>query len=119
MDPDPDPGGPKTRGSGSATLVTTEDLPIRALSLGEAGASLGKSRGLSRPGDPLGDRGLKNRTFLIYFRFSFIYFRFFFIYFRSFLIYFRLISGVHAHQIHRYTYVSALNTTQTDAEAPM
>jgi hypothetical protein len=84
---------------------------MRALSLGEAGASLGKSRGLSRPGDPLGDRGLKNRTFLIYFRF-------FFIYFRLFLIYFRLISGILAYQIHRYAF-QPLNSAQTDAEAPM
>jgi hypothetical protein len=72
---------------------------MRALSLGEAGASLGKSRGLSRPGDPLGDRGLEKRTFLIYVRF-------FIIDFRSFLIYryFRLISGVHAYQIYRYAF---------------
>jgi hypothetical protein len=93
---EPDPGGPKTLGSGGsgfgsgyATLVTTEYLPMRALSLGDAGASLGKSRGLSRPGDPLGDRGLKNRTF--------------FIYFRSFLIYYRLMSGVQWSMLIKFT----------------
>jgi hypothetical protein len=38
---------------------------MRALSLGEAGASLGKSSGFSTPGEQLGDSGLNRTTTLL------------------------------------------------------
>jgi hypothetical protein len=38
---------------------------MRALSLGEAGASLGKSSGFSTPGEQLGDSGLNKTAIFI------------------------------------------------------
>jgi hypothetical protein len=80
---------------------------MRALSLGEAGASLGKSRGLSRPGDPLGDRGLKNKDLPVL------------LYLLPALPYLLLVNKWCPCLSNSDICVSGLNMAQTEAEAPM
>ena len=62
MAPAPDPDPLKT----PAPAIGTVGPPMRALSLGDAGASRGKRRrGFSGPGEPLGDSGLNTGPFPI------------------------------------------------------